>query len=397
MRRWAWLALLLALPASAREPELPRLTAEVAPGELGEVEGKDVLIAADGSGREIFVYFPENTSIQRYTEKGRTWGDPIPLRVDALRHPITFIRMDAGGGRLALSGHAGLALFSARDGSLLAQHRVFQVGDVALLPNGDYAAALTNLPHPARQGSFVGRRSFADEVPRVVVYDGDGAISQKGLFEGSEGNADPSRAMARALRLSWGGDSLWAGEVGNYRVIELDRKLEQLDQVHDPEWDYQAIVAEDDTVPATEDRDSSATVPSDEVTKRVRSPGRDLARQKKPSAPSRIAIEYDPIVVDLDWGPKPGQVYWLLDRESFRGSYSIDRLDPTTGEVRRTALEMPGGFEGSPSQITVGARYVWLRGYGQDSPVLRVDRSLLDEGALQNPAIGESEEAESGH
>ena len=58
-----------------------------------------------------------------------------------------------------------------------------------------------------------------------------------------------------------------------------------------------------------------------------------------------------------------------------------------TNEVRRTAFTLPPRLDGALAQVTVGARYVWFRGYTEGSPLFRLDRLLLDEGAVQKVAL----------
>ena len=279
-----WLAV-GALSAAAREESArPPITAELAPDELAAIVAKDALIATADKGRELWVYLPEAAVVQRFTEKGSSWGDPIPLRIEALRHPITFIRMDINGNDIALSGHTGVAVFSARDGSLRGQRRIFQPSDVAALGAGRYALALTNVPHPVRKGSFLGRRSFGDDVPRVVVYDDDGDMEAKGLIEGEAEH--PLRATARSLRLAWGDKVLWAGEIGSYRLLKLAPDLELQDQLHDPELDFTPPVAEEasddeqenDAADEAESAGVDLTSPDPvEISPRSQSPARRLA------------------------------------------------------------------------------------------------------------------------
>lgn len=382
---WAALGVLAGAHPGVGDVHASKARVEIAPGELAELEkAKDILIAASDNGREIFVYLPKSSTVRRFTENGQAWGDPISLKKEMLRHRIDFIRMDSSDGRLALLGHTGTAVFSDREGHLLAQHRVFQPSDVAILPGGEYAVALMNVPNPTREGSFLGRRSFGSEVPRLVIYDEDNDIAESGLLEG-ERKGETGRAVARSLRLSWGGDSLWAGEVGNYRVLELNGDLRLLDHLHDPELDYVSSVLE--SSPDPEGASDGKRAEGEEEIKEgdgtgFRAPGRDLASQEPRDPPTRLDARYEPVLVDLDWGPKPGRVYGLLDRGGFDGIYQVDQIDPVTGEVRRTAILLPEGFDGVLSQVASGARYLWLRGYSEDSPIFRLDRTLLENGEL---------------
>lgn len=381
------LATIASLPVAGSEAvgdEPPKVEAYVAPGELGEVAGPDVLITAAENGRELYVFFPDSGEVQRYTEKGRTWGDPIPLRRELLRHDITFVRMDEADGRLVLSGNTGVAVFAADDGELLSQHRIFQPGDSAALPGGDFALSLTNLPHPAREGSFLARGSFGDEVPRLAIYDDDGDVAAKALIESEETTAND--AVARSLRVAWGGDRVWAGELGSYQIFSFDRDLDLHDEIRDPEL---AWVSEAEMVAAasTDDEAESQDAADEESDAELgpehydESPGRDLASASAaPPPPTRVSISVEPVLADLDWGSEPGRLYVLLERESFGGNFQMDVLDPLMGEVRRSSVVIPDGADQALKQVTVGYRWVWLRGYVEGAPILRVDREALERG-----------------
>ncbi len=384
-----WLAASSLSAVEKAGTSVPRIAAELAPEELAAIVAKDALIATGDKGRELFVYLPELAVVQRYTEKGQSWGDPVPLRLEALEHPITLIRMSFSDGYIAFSGHTGAAVFSARDGSLRSQQRIFQPSDVAALPRGDFALALTNVPNPVHKGTFLARRSFGDEVPRVVIYDDDGDIVARGLIENEMEH--PLPATARSLRLTWGDNALWAGELGSYRIIKLAPDLELEDQLHDSELDFTLPAAEEATVEVEQDSDTAAAEPAGSDPK-LPTPGRDLAKRPESRALTRISARLDrPVMVDLDWGLNPGQLYWLLDRRAFKGIYQMDVFDPGTNEVRRTAFTLPEGLDGTLTQVAVGARYVWLRGYTEGSPLFRLDRSLLNEGAVQDVALNSEE------
>jgi len=357
--------------SEVREPAIPKIVAERAPGELASVRARDVLIAAGDKGRELYVYSPKTGEVQRYTEKGDAWGDPVPLHRDLLHPGMTFIRMDVSGGRLALSGSAGFAVFAADDGELIAQNRIFQPGDVAALPGGDFALSLTNLPHPLRKGAFLARGAFGDEVPRLAIYDDDGEVTAKALLESEE--RSPSGAVARALRVTWGERRLWAGEVGSYRIAAFDRDLDPRELLHDPGLDFQPT-------PLRSGAGGEESAPPD---REVPNPGRDLGgEQRKPKPPVKTQIHVKPVMVDLDWGESPGRLYVLLDPASFGGRIQIDLFDPVMAEVRRSTIVLPDGVDQTLTQMTVGSRFVWLRGYVDGSPILRVDRTLLDQGTV---------------
>lgn len=352
--------------------EVPERPLEWAPHELAQLTGKDVLIAMGDRGRELFVYDPAGQELSVFDEEGRRWGDAIVLQNLDLSSLPTLINMDVDGNRVFLSGSSDLFIFST-DGEPVWHQRLFQASDVTVLSEDRWAVALTNVPHPTKPGHFLARDAFGDEVPRVVVYDDAGEVLEVGLIE--DGEVSVNTSVGRALRLTSDRKRLFAAERASYTLLSLDRKLRAQAMYRDPEMDGEEAPSDQVTV-------EDAGPDGAEVSAMAAPRSRDLSRPEADSEKAkRIDVRFEPVITDIDWGSEPSALYVLLDRESYHDRFHIDVVDVAQGRVRRTALRLPDEVASLKlKQLTVGRKYVWLRGYPADTPILCFERSVLDEG-----------------
>jgi hypothetical protein len=359
-------------PRADREAKPRIVRAEVAERDLSDVTGKDALIATGDNGKTLYVFTPEDESIRAYSENGDRWGDPVPLTYfDSPKLP-TLSRMDVGDDRVVFAGSEGVFVFDL-DGRQVAAARLFRPTDAVFLSQGAWVVGLCNLPHPAGGDRFFARGSFGDEVPRLVVYDDDFEVEATGLLE-EGGPGSPNRAVARQLRLAAAGDRIYAAEIASYRLFELSKNLKIRD-----------VVEDEDLLFVDKPSSEGAAVEGLEAPE-LDSFGKDLATgdpRPEPRKPGGVVVNVQRVIADVAWAKFPSRLYLLLERSDAGELHGVDQIDFLAGEARRSQIHLPDGYADLKlKQIAVGRRHVWLRGYPEDTPLFRVDRSVLEQGTL---------------
>ncbi len=354
------------------------LTLEAAPRDLGELSSSDDLLMT-ASGQEMILFDASSLEVRRYLESGSTWGKAKKLSAQVRPVP-RFSRLDASGGTLSFSGHKGVFLYTDK-GVSKGQVEIFQPGDIAQISTREWVVSLTNLPHPAKPGAFIGRRQFGEEIPRVIVLDRNLEVSEKGLIV-----EDPllsgSAAVGQTLRLAWSGQHLYAAELASYRIYQLDRDLETQTIFNDPALAFK----EQEHIEATPEEDDAMAAAQQDF-------GADASRppQAGPRAKGkRLTARYTPVIRDITWDDSGERLLILIDAAALAEWPAVDLLDPSTGESRRLELRLPKGAKPvTLTQIATTQRFVWLRGYAGTSPTFRFAKADFDTLASEPSAVPE--------
>lgn len=382
------LGILLLLPVdlSAQDPKgrlaesAPTVTLELAPGALGAARsGKGLLIASGSKGREIHLFDKSTGELKVYLESGDLWRKAVTLRDShgqPLRSPC--FRMDADAGLISFSCSDSVALFKP-DGSLVAQSRsFFLTSDVTTLPTGEWGVGLLQVPEG--NGKFMGTKEEGSSVPRLVALNRKLEVAGRGLAVGDE-ERSPNQAAARSLMLAASNQRVFAAELANYKIYELNRQLKLRSTYTNPKLQLE------DGRPQTAIQLRQA----EQKDKRLRESvaksleGRGSNATKAPAGKPAVeggSLNYAPVIQDIAWDPVSSRLAILLNRgASESGAGAIDFLDPLTGEAERVLLRLPEGLSHSAeiSQISIGRRFIWLRAHKGDTPTLRLDRFALEQ------------------
>jgi len=336
------------------------LTLEVAPRDLRALSSADDLLIT-ASGQEVILFDAASLEVHRFLESGSSWGKAKKLSAQEQPAP-RFSRLDASGGTLSFSGHRGVFLYTDK-GVPKGQMDIFQPGDIAQISTREWAVSLTNLPHPAKPGAFIGRRQFGKEIPRVIVLDRNLEVTEKGMIV-EDSLLSGSAAVGQTLRLAWSGQHLYAAELASYRIYQLDRDLETQTIFNDPELAFK----EQEHIEATPEEDEAMAEAQQDL-------GADASRPKKagPKAKGkRLTARYTPVIRDITWDDSGKRLLILIDAAALAERPAVDLLDPSTGESRRVELRLPKGAKPvTLTQIATTRRFVWLRGYAGTSPTFR--------------------------
>lgn len=353
----------------------PSLLLEVSPGELGSARSeKGLLLGIDGQGKQVFLFDKSTARLSVYLESGDLWKKPLTLQGShgqAFRTPC--FRMDAKADWLALSCVNTVALFKP-DGSLARQSDSFLLtSDIAAFPAGSWALGLLQVPEG--DDRFMGTKERGPKAPRLVQVDRKLEVSGRGLPVGAE-ERGPNQAAARALMLAAAGQRLYAAEIANYKVYELDRRLKLQTVFENPKLQLEKGRSGSGPDPKKEGELRESTARWLEG-----SQGNAAAVRQKPAVEGG-SLEYVTVVQDIGWDPVSGRVVLLLSRNATESrNVTLDFLDPSTGEVERFALAFPeGAAPGTDlTQLAIGHRFLWLRAHKGNSPTYRLDRLVLEQ------------------
>ncbi len=361
-----------ASPSPPRRPQLASVTLERAPGELGDVRSSGSLqLAADAKGKEIMLFDGGSGELASYLETGAAWAKPVPLRdrQGSAYRPVIF-RYKVSGDRIAFAGPKGVDLFKREAGEYVGGTAdLHHAADVELMPGGDWVINLTWLPIPELVRAA--KERFDGTEPRLVAVDDDLEVSRHGLAEESERTGN--QTAARTLRLAASTDRLFAAELANYKVYELDRRLKLLTTYRDPSIQLEKGLGLAPDVAMQKHYVSEAK-------RQVSQSGKDAAKGERPQGkPESEFFNYQPAIGDIAWDPRSHRLLILLAPGIVNDVGALDLLDPTTGQVQRLLLRLPEGLAsyGPIAQLVVGYRYLWLRNYPGNHPTLRLDRSAL--------------------
>jgi hypothetical protein len=286
--------------------------------------------------------------------------------------------MDGDAGLIALSCSDSVALFKL-DGSLAAQSRsFFLTSDVTALPTGEWGLGLLQVPEGG--GKFMGTKEQGSSVSRLVALNRKLEVTGRGLAVGDE-ERSPNQAAARSLMLAASNERVFAAELANYKIYELNRQLKLRAIYTEPKLQLEngrpqtAIQRRQ-----TEQKDDKLR---ESMARSLAGRGGDAAKapSEKPAMEGG-SLSYTPVIQDIAWDPVSGRLAILLNRNASEGKAgAIDFLDPLTGEVERVLLRLPEGLshDAEISQISVGRRFIWLRAHRGDVPTLRLDRAALEQ------------------
>lgn len=373
--------------AAAGPPPPPRLasvTLERAPGQLGDVRSPGSLaLVAGAKGKEILLFDGGSGALSSYLETGVSWTKAVHLkdRQGMVYSPVVF-RFKVGGDRIAFAGPKGVDLFKRDTGEYAGGTAdLHHAADVEAMPGGDWVVNLTWLPIPELVRAA--KERFDGTEPRLVVVDGDLEVSRHGLAE--EAARTGNQTAARALRLAASPDRLFAAELANYKVYELDRRLKLRATYLDPAMQLEKGLGLQPDMTARKHYLSEAE-------RQIATAGNDAAKGPRPSGrpPGKMESEffsYQPAIEDIAWDPRSHLLILLLAPGIVNDVGALDLLDPATGRTRRLLLRLPEGLStyGPLAQLAVGYRYLWLRNYIGGNPTLRLDRSALAEARAISP------------
>jgi len=364
----------VAASAPAGHPQLATAALELAPGELGAVRSAGSLALAPGAkGKEILLFDGGSGELGSYLETGAAWAKPVRLRdrQGAPFSPAVF-RFKVDGDRIAFAGPRGVDLFRRDTGEHAGGTAdLHHAADVEAMPGGGWVVNLMWLPIPELVRAAKAR--FDGTEPRLVVVGGDLAVSRHGLA--ADARRTGNETAARTLRLAASADRLYAAELANYKVYELDRRLKLRATYLDPNVQLEKGLG---LPPDGAMRKRYAA----EAERQIARTGKDAAKASRPPETREAEFfSYQPAIEDLAWDQRSRQLVLLLAPGIANDVGALDLLDPATGEVRRLLLRLPEGLSsyGPLAQVVVGYRYLWLRNYPGGHPTLRLDRSALAE------------------
>ena len=351
---------------------------ERAPGAFGELRSSSgaLAITATDKGKELLVVDGGSGEVSTYLETGEPWGKTARL----LNRPgdafSKVFRFKASGNVLAFAAPAGVALFKRDTGEMMATSTDFHHAlDVAEMPGGDWVVNLVWLPIPAL--TRVAHEKFGGTEPRLVELDNQLEISNYGLAADPKRNAN--QTAARQLHLAGSADRLYAAELANYKVYELDRTLKLRATYSLPSLRLEKGVG------VGEDPGLRLKVEA-EAARQMSSMGQDAAQGR--STPGRPAaselFSYQPAIYDAAWDPGSQRLLLLLAPGIAGDEGALDLLDPATGHIQRVLLRLPkdAASYGPLSQLAVGHSYLWLRNNLGRNPTLRLDRAALEDAPM---------------
>jgi hypothetical protein len=365
-------AALVASPVPARRAPLPSVTLERAPGEFGELHSSGSLqLTASAKGKEILVFDGGSGRLASYLETGAAWGKPVELknRQGDAYTPAIF-RFKTEGDRIAFAGPKGVDLFKRETGGYEGgTAELHHAADVEAMPGGNWVVSLTWLPIPELVRAA--KERFDGTEPRLVVVDEDLKVSRHGLAGESERTGN--QTAARTLRLAASADRLFAAELANYKVYELDRRLKLRATYRDPSLQLERGLGLPPDI-AMQKRYVA------EAAQQAARTGSDAAKGSRPAGKREaVFFDYQPTIEDLAWDPRSRRLVILLAPGIVNDVGALDLLDPATGQVQRLLLRLPEGLGsyGPLAQVVVGYRYLWLRNLLDNRPTLRLDRAVL--------------------
>ncbi len=351
---------------------LAAATLEIAPGELGEARSKGSLfVLTDAKGKEVLLFDSATGELRSYLETGAAWGKPVRLvETDGEPFAPQAFRVQLDGDQVAFAWPLGVALFKRETGELAAEDRSLDyAADVEAMPGGGWVIDRTRPPIPALER--VDHERFGGVTPRLVVVDDKLKVSRYGLA--AESGRTPNASAARTLRLAAGGNRLYAVELANYKVYELDRRLKLLATFVEPSLQLEKGVG------ASPDIEIQRHFRA-ETRQIVDRAGKDAGRPASGGEVESTLFTYQAVIRDVAWDARSGQLLLLVVPGVANELGALDLLDPATGKVRRLLLRLPqGASRVELSQLAIGFRYLWLRGHPGDGPTLRLDREALAE------------------
>jgi len=384
------LALGLPVPGLAEEgrpkrPPVPSVVLETATGSLSDVRGTTFLLLTTADrGGEVLTYDLATGELRRFNENGAAWGEPLELRDENNAVPQPILEFASRDGDVALIGGEGIYLFGP-DGALEGHRRIFMPGGIAATQRG-WALSLVDLPHPVHRGEYLARKEFGDEVPRVILLDDDLEILEKGLLA-DDPSVSTSAAAGRQLHLAGAADRLYAIEKANYRLFELDKRLDLRGTFRDPELTFESGRATEGREEDSEgDQNALVASAKAEIERRGQNVGGSASPPRAETAdPVSASFDYVSVVEAAVWDESSKKLILLLASDVLDRDPMLDLLDPATGKVSRVRVRMPPGVrsEGALNQLAIGRRYLWIRARRGNQPTFRLRLSSLAETGLE--------------
>lgn len=273
-------------------------------------------------------------------------------------------------------------VFELRNGTAEAHSRKLPFSADVEHTSFGWLVGLQNMPPPPafREdiGKIFGRKTFGDDIPRLVLLDDDLEIRRAGLYE-KELPESGSIGTARRLKVAWDGYWLYAAELGNHQIFALDKDFELQATYRDPELFLE------EGINAVDKKDVEET--EQRYRDQVERQGKDLvpprrARREESDDPAASAsvFNYQAVILDITWDHGDNRLLLLIAAGITENSQTLDILDPTTGDVRRVSLRFPAGSETTTfSQVIAGHDYLWFRSLSGEHPPYRLDRTQLFE------------------
>lgn len=344
---------------------------ERAPGDLGAArfEGSVSLAAA---GAALFLYETENGTLRRFQEDGDPWGKAVSLLSErGTPFRVRAPRLAIGRGRLLVAGLTEVGVFKLNgDRVALSRSLALTLAASDFGPRG-WLLALAQVGSNVRfSGSPALSPDKMEARSRLVAVDHDLEVMATGLP--LDGDVPSSLAAARALRLAFDGENVWAAELANYRVYRLTEGLNLEETLEDPGLFLEEGSGEERQPSETAD---SALPPA--MARYIEGQSEDLVTGEKPRLQPNI-YRYKSVIRDIEWDPVDGRLVLLLAAGGAAPGPAVDLLEPATGEVRRLELELPADVAGQEvAQLAITEGYLWVRNLDGGSPTLRLPRSEL--------------------
>lgn len=346
---------------------VPSVELEAAPAELGKARSEGKLLLA-ARGKWLYQFDTATNLLSRFLESGKSDGKPVALETREFWQGLPPSWMAVSGNQVALASPIEVRAFELDGRAAGSRQLRAGVSSLVSFPSGDWGVALT------RHAEARLAKGDDPSRPRVVRLDGKLAPNVSGLAAASEvtGNA----AAARALKLVFAPQKrLYAIELANYTIHALDLSLKERGTWKDPkiqleggrshEGDQKIVAARTEQMKAEAEKILGA---------------RDPVAVPAP-APMQFRAEtftYRRAVIGAGWDDLSQRLLLLLDADIVGPSYSLDLVDPVTGEVSRLNLRLPAeGAQDEISRVTVGSRYVWLRSSPGGQRTFRLDREEL--------------------
>jgi hypothetical protein len=378
-------------PAPALRP-LPAALVELAPGELGDARSKSRLVLAASPSGKIIYLLDDSGKLTAYLESGAGAGEAVALQAEGFSISDKPFWFAVSASEVAVATPVDVNVFKL-DGTWKAQKRaLFMAGSIAALPSGDWGLGLLQSPQgphfspgeevsaPDAQGRYSVKRASPDSPrPRVISLDGLRLdVSESGLLARKD-ERSLSQAAGRSLSVVAAGRRVYAVELANYKIYELDGRLKLRSTLADPHRQFDkglpGLVGE-------KERAASEAKIRAEATALLDRAGRDATHASPPATKAEaISFDYTKVVLAAGFDPHTGRLILLLDQGVAAAGYALDLVEPATGEVSRLALRLPEAEAASPApigQLVVGSRYLWFRGRPGQSRTLRLDRMELE-------------------
>lgn len=361
-------------PEVAREqPAVAQL--ELAPRDLGDAHANGpLLLGASPDGKTVYLLNTRSGELSSYRETGKMDEKPATLHTDSFSWDGRPCWFSVSNREVAIATPLELALFKL-DGSLesLKQEHL-EATSIAQLPNGDWGVGLIQDPAGRGPAHFSPSGKKDGPRPRVASFDGKLEVSNYGLLVEKD-DFGRNEAAARALLLAAAPpERIYAVEVANYTVYELDRRLKLRGTLRQPKVQLEKGSGGHEDISIKASREAQMKAELETVIGRI---GQDPARPTTRPKVESETFTYRVAIHAAAWDRREGKLLLLLDRGVVAPDYALDILDPTTGQVRRLLLGSPGGSDAHLSQIVAGDRYLWFRGRLGNLPTLRLDREML--------------------